>query len=197
MSTPSIATSCGLTGIIGPSKPALKRLWASTAPIERGCLLAPTSAIERGWSRTSRLRMDIVRLCRSFGLLPGSAEHRCEQRGELSEAEIAVSRILIREQILPRRAQQKMQHTKLEHRREPDPEKTDTKPCLERVALRRPADEQSCGQNDQENEQERRERQRQLGSSAAPERCLEKSHWRKRGQAAQARRAARGGAGCA
>jgi hypothetical protein len=104
--------------------------------------------------------MDIVRLCRSFGSLPGSAE----QRGELSEAEIAVSRILIREQILPRRAQQKMQHTKLEHRREPDPEKTDTKPCLERVALRRPADEQSCGQNDQENEQERRER---LGGSWA------------------------------
>ena len=35
---------CGLTGMIGPAKPALNRLWASTAPRERFSLLAPISA---------------------------------------------------------------------------------------------------------------------------------------------------------
>ena len=83
------------------------------------------------------------------------AERRCDRRGELSEAKAAVSRIVIGEQILPRRAE-----PELERRRQPDPEKTNSKRCLERVAPRRPAHEQPCSQNDKDSERQRRD---QLG----------------------------------
>src|SRR5512135_1522635 len=42
----------------GPSKPPANRFRASTAPTERGVLSAPTSAIDRGRNRVSRVATD-------------------------------------------------------------------------------------------------------------------------------------------
>src|SRR3972149_5593349 len=51
----------GLTGMIGPSKPARNMLRANTEPTEPDRLLAPISAMDRGRNRKSKLRIDITR----------------------------------------------------------------------------------------------------------------------------------------
>src|SRR5262245_27119031 len=57
-----ITCSRGFTVMIGPRKPASNRLRASTAPTERGRLLAPTSAIALGRNSASSLRTVMVYL---------------------------------------------------------------------------------------------------------------------------------------
>jgi len=55
--TPATASYLGLTGMIGPSKPALSRLRISTAPMLVGLFDAPITATDRGRNRCFKLRM--------------------------------------------------------------------------------------------------------------------------------------------
>lgn len=57
--TPEIEAYFGLTGMMGPEKPAARRLSAITRPTEAGLGLAPISATEAGLKMASRLRIDI------------------------------------------------------------------------------------------------------------------------------------------
>jgi predicted methyltransferase MtxX (methanogen marker protein 4) len=49
-----------LTGAIGPLKPAASKFSMMKRPAEHSRVLAPISAMDRGWKIASRLRMDIM-----------------------------------------------------------------------------------------------------------------------------------------